>query len=128
MIDSKIPVLSIREPYATLIVEGKKDIELRNWKRRAEIKDFYIHVPTIADFRLCKEYDIIPRLPMTIIGKARIAQVKEYKDAADFAKDYPRHYSKEFWLYKYGFVLDNIEKLDPPVYDIPGRRFFFFLK
>lgn len=32
MLDSKIPALSIREPYATLILEGKKDIELRNWK------------------------------------------------------------------------------------------------
>jgi hypothetical protein len=27
MLDSKSPILPIREPYATLIIEGKNDIE-----------------------------------------------------------------------------------------------------
>ena len=44
MLDSKIPILSIREPCATLIIEGKKDIELRNWSAK-EGNTFYIHVP-----------------------------------------------------------------------------------
>lgn len=64
MLDSRIPILSIREPYATLIIEGKKDIELRNWKLPVWIRDFYIHVPTIADLRMCKEYNIIPHPPI----------------------------------------------------------------
>jgi hypothetical protein len=126
MLDSKIPILSIREPYATLIIEGKKDIELRNWKPPAWAKEFYIHVPTIADLEKCREYNIIPNPPRTIIGKATITDVKYYNTPNEFAKDYPRHYHKLFWKYNYGFILDNLEKIQP-IYDIPGKRFFLFI-
>ena len=78
MLDSKIPILSIREPYASLIVQGKKDIELRNWKPPEWIRDFYIHVPTITDLKLCSP-------PKTIIGKAQIVKIKEYTSSRDFA-------------------------------------------
>ena len=127
MFDSKIPILSIREPYATLIIEGKKDIELRNWKPPVWIRDFYIHVPTMADIKMCKEYSIIPNLPRTIIGKARILEVKYYDTPDEFANDYPRHHSKLFWKYNWGFILGNIEKVKPPIENIPGKRFFFFV-
>ena len=128
MPDSKIPILSIREPYATLILEGKKDIELRNWKPPEWIKDFYIHVPSIADLKLCKEYNIIRYPPKTIIGKAQIVEIKEYNSSRDFAVDYSRHYCKSFWKYNYGFILDNVEKMEPPIENIAGKRFFFYLK
>ena len=126
MLDSKIPILSIREPYASLIVQGKKDIELRNWKPPKWIRDFYIHVPIIADLKLCKEYNIIPYPPKTIIGKARISEVKHYDTTDKFMKDYPRHYRKSY-KYNYGFILDKAEKIEPPIENIPGKRFFFFL-
>ena len=124
MLDSKIPILSIREPYATLILEGKKDIELRSWKPPAWVKEFYIHVPVVADKRLCKEYNIIPHPPKTIIGKARISEVKHYNSIDEFTKDYPRHHCK-YLKYNYGFVLDNVEKLQPSIRRIPGKHFFF---
>ncbi|MPZ06618.1 MAG: ASCH domain-containing protein [Nitrososphaeraceae archaeon] len=127
MLDSKIPALSIREPYATLIIEGKKDIELRSWKPPEWIKDFYIHVPTIADLKMCKEYNIISSPPRTVIGKVQVVEVKEYTNSKDFAVDYPRHHCKFFGKYDYGFILDNVVKVEP-VYGIPGKRFFFFTK
>jgi hypothetical protein len=127
MLDSKIPVLSIREPYATLIIEGKKNIELRSWKPPEWIRDFYIHVPTIADLKMCKEYNITPNIPKTIIGKALVVGVKEYTNSKDFAEDYQRHYCKSFWKYNYGFILDNVIRVEP-VYGIPGKLFFFFTK
>jgi len=127
MLDSKIPALSIREPYATLILEGKKDIELRSWKPKAWVKEFYIHVPVVADKGLCKEHNIIPQSPKTIIGKARISEIKYYDTTDEFMKDYSRHHCKSFWKYDYGFVLDNVVKVEP-VYGIPGKRFFFFTK
>jgi predicted transcriptional regulator len=126
MFDSKIPILSIREPYATLILEGKKDIELRSWKPKAWVKEFYIHVPVIADKGLCKEHNIIPHPPKTIIGKARIFKVKQYDTADKFVKDYSRHHCKSY-EYRYGFILDNVEKVQP-IYDISGQRFFFFFR
>jgi predicted transcriptional regulator len=95
MLDSKIPLLSIREPYATLILQKKKNIELRSWSAK-ERNTFYIHVPTIADEILCREYNIIPHQPKTIIGKATVTDVKHYNTPDEFANDYPRHNCKEF--------------------------------
>jgi len=126
MLDISIPILSIREPYTTLIIEGKKDIELRNWKPPVWIKDFYIHVPAIADLGLCKGYNIIPHPPKTIIGKARISEIKHYDTTDEFMKDYPKHYRKSY-KYNYGFILENVIRLEP-VYGIPGKLFFFFTK
>jgi hypothetical protein len=56
---------------------------------------------------MCKEYDIIPSPPRTIIGKAQVVGVKEYTNSKDFAEDYQRHYCKSFWKYNYGFILDT---------------------
>lgn len=126
MIDTKIPALSIREPYATLIMEGKKDIELRSWSAK-EGNTFYIHVPFVVDLRLCKEDGITPYTPKTIIGKATITGVKYYNTPDEFANDYPRHHCKEFWKYNWGFILDNVIRVEP-VYGIPGKLFFFFTK
>jgi hypothetical protein len=52
MLDSIIQILFIREPCATLIIEGKKDMELRSWSA-APGNVFYINVPMIADQKLC---------------------------------------------------------------------------
>jgi hypothetical protein len=127
MLDIKIPILSIREPYATLIMEGKKDIELGSWKPKARVIEFYIHVPIVAYRQLCKKYSIIPHPSKTIIGKARISEVKYYDTPDEFANDYPRHHSKLFWKYNWGFILGNIEKVEPPIENMPGKRFFFYL-
>jgi predicted transcriptional regulator len=126
MLDIRIPALSIREPYATLIMEGKKDIELRSWKPPAWVNEFYIHVPVIVDKGLCKEHNIIPHPPKTIIGKARISEIKHYDTTDEFMKDYQRHYCK-YLKYNYGFILYKVEKVGPE-YGILGQCYFFFLR
>jgi len=127
MLDIRIPILSIREPYATLIIEGKKDIELRSWKSPEWIRDFYIHVPTIADLEKCKKYNIIPSPPRTVIGMAQVIEVKEYTNSKDFVQDYQRHHCKSY-KYNYGFILDKVKKVEPHIKYIPGKRFFFFIR
>ena len=81
----------------------------------------------IVDEILCREYNISPHRPKSIIGKARIIDVKYYKTPDEFANDYPRHHSKLWWKYNYGFILSNVERIDPPIENIPGKRFFFYL-
>ncbi len=112
--------------HATLIIEERKDIELRSWSA-APGNTFYIHVPIIADQKLCREYNIIPHPPKTIIGKVQVVGVKEYTNSKDFAEDYPRHHCKSFGKYDYGFILDNMKKVEPPIENIQGKRFFFYL-
>jgi hypothetical protein len=86
MLDNKIPLLSIREPYATLTLQKKKNIELRRWSAK-EGNTFYIHVPQIEDKRLCKDYGITPHRPKSIIGKATITGIKYYNTPDEFAQD-----------------------------------------
>lgn len=42
MNNKEIPILSIRQPWADLIVSGKKDIENRSWPTKFR-GSFYIH-------------------------------------------------------------------------------------
>jgi hypothetical protein len=51
---------------------------------------------------------------------------KCYRKEKDFAEDYPRN--RCIRNYRYGFVLENIERLPLPIYNILGKRFFLFVK
>jgi len=108
-----------------MILLKKKDIELRD-RRAKEGNTFYIHVPTIADEILCREYNVTRHQPKTIIGKARISEVKYYDTTDEFMKDYSRHYYKSY-KYNYGFILDRAEKTERPIENVPGKRYFFFI-
>lgn len=74
-----------------------------------------------------RHFQVDPSPPMTVIGKAQVVEVKVYTNSKDFSVDYPRHNCKFFGKYDFGFILDNVEKIEP-VCDILGKRFFFFIK
>ena len=70
--------LSVSQPFADLIISGKKIIELRNWNTnfRGEI---LIHAPRKIRIEDCKRLKINKKLTTgAIIGKAEIYEVKKY--------------------------------------------------
>jgi hypothetical protein len=75
---------------------------------------------------IMEEYSNIPHPPKTIIGKARISEIKHYKTTDEFTKDYPRHHCKS-WKYDYGLILDKVKKVEPHIEYILGKRFFLVL-
>lgn len=112
--------LSVSQPFAELIVKGKKTIELRNWNTNFR-GEFLIHSPIKIRKEDCKRLKIKANLPTgAIIGKAEIYDVKKYSSKDEVRKDAKRHFaSKNFYSRKYGFCLRNAKEFRVP---IPYKR------
>ena len=111
--------LSLKQPYANLLVFGEKTIELRKWNTKFK-GEFLIHASKNIDISACE------RLKMdgdnltigVIIGSAFLYDFKEYNDQEEFNKDKQKHFSivtKYFEGYKYGFFKNarKFKKINP---------------
>jgi ASC-1-like (ASCH) protein len=121
--------LSISQPYADLIISGKKTIELRTWNTKFR-GEFLIHAPIKIKDNACKKLGIDKSSLRTgvIIGKAEIYDVKSYESIKDLKNDYNKHFaSEEFLRHKYGFLLRKPQALRVPI-PYKGRLGFFEVK
>jgi hypothetical protein len=116
--------LSIRQPWASLLVSGKKQIEIRRWYTNVR-GDILIHASNTPDSRadawawMEPDAGSISHLYGGIIGKANLVDVILYKTPDHFALDVPRHLNYADWFQvpvMYGFVFEN------PV-SLPFRRY-----
>ncbi|MGQ0638387.1 MAG: ASCH domain-containing protein [Nitrososphaerota archaeon] len=109
--------LSVSQPYADLIVQGKKTIELRTWNTRFR-GEFLVHAPFKIKKDACKRLGIDETKLRTgiIIGKAEIYDVKVYNSVSELKSDYKKHFaSEEFLRHKYGFLLKKAQELRMPI-------------
>lgn len=119
---SRIKVLSIQEPWASLILNGKKSIELRTWRNRYR-GELYIHAT--KNKGTCKANVIggedllqpgaIRRVHVgSICGKVMLEGVKMYKSTAEYKADEPFHrYNGPIYANPlFGWVLKDPEILD----------------
>jgi len=108
--------LSLRQPWAELILQGKKTIETRRWDTDFR-GEFYIHVSKTVDKEACKEFGFDPDSLITgaIVGKATLLDAKEYYTKEQFMKDDPKHKAGFYGFAKpmFGFILDDVEKIKP---------------
>ena len=104
-------VLSLKQPWAELVLEGKKKIELRKWNTHFRGK-FLIHSSKIPDENAMKIFGF-KELPLgKIVGRAELFEVKRYKDDKEFNKDKHLHLAtKNFG--EYGFILKDIKRIKP---------------
>ncbi len=117
-------VLSLIEPYATLIKDGKKRIETRSWKTsyRGEL---YIHASLTKISKESRENKELMNLLKdsnlnygSIICKCKlvdcIEMTKEYVE--DMKKNNHQEYiCGEYAKGRYAWILDNIEILENPI-------------
>ena len=84
--------LSLKQPYAELVIQGKKKIELRNWNTNFR-GNFYIHASKIPDKSALNKFGFEKdKLPLGyIIGKAKLINVKKYKNNKEHNKDKKLH-------------------------------------
>jgi ASCH domain len=119
--------LSLKQPFAELLVSGKKTVELRKWNTKFRGK-FLIHASKKIDKERAKALGInFTKLTKgAIIGTAILFDVKEYKSKADFGKDNNKHYAdiKKVGPYRYGFMVKEAHRLGTPL-PYPGRLRFF---
>jgi predicted transcriptional regulator len=109
--------LSVSQPYADLIIRGKKTIELRKWNTKFR-GEFLIHAPIKIKSEACKRLGIDQSSLRTgvIIGKAEIYDVKSYNSSAEVKNDYDKHLAQmEFSGARYGFLLKRSQALRIPI-------------
>ena len=121
--------LSVSQPYADLIVQGKKTIELRTWNTTYR-GEFLVHAPLKVREDACIRMGINASELRTgvIVGRAEIYGVKVYKSKKEIQTDYDKHCAENgFFDNRYGFLLKNPRELRIPI-PCKGRLGFFEVK
>ena len=113
--------LSIKQPFAELILQGKKKIELRKWNTKFR-GDFYIHSSLKPHKEGMQKFGFSELPCGFLVGKAELIGVKKYQNAEEHAKDRLLHLASTFFG-NYGFVLENPKRIKPIHYK--GKLNFF---
>ena len=108
--------LSICQPFADLIIQGKKTIELRKWNTKFR-GEFLLHAPQKIRFDDCKRLKIKSNMIKgAIIGKVELIDVKEYQNVTQIKSDSKKHLAVNNELgNKYGFILQKPKQLRIPI-------------
>jgi predicted transcriptional regulator len=117
--------LSVSQPFADLIISGKKTIELRKWNTNFR-GEFFIHAPIKIRIKDCKRLKITKKLVTgVIIGKAELYDVKKYNSSKEVKLDQKFHLaSKNFQDKTFGFKIKNAKSLRIPI-PLKGQLGFF---
>jgi hypothetical protein len=118
--------LSIRQPWAELIVQGKKTLELRSWTVKY-LGPLAIHASQTIERAACLEHGIDPDGVTTgaIIGIVDLVGIEQLDEGAFVARR-SEHLAGESFMTSplYGWRLDNPRPLDPPLV-MRGRMALF---
>ena len=115
--------LSLKQPWAELVVSGRKTIEIRKWNTKFR-GEFLVHASKNTDKEREKEFGFQDLQTGCIVGKATIVDVKKYATKGEFEKDSDKHFAKGWWNPKvYGFILTNAKRLRPK--SLKGKLNFF---
>lgn len=108
--------LSVSQPFADLIISGKKSIELRKWNTSFR-GEFLIHAPIkirtddIDRLKMNKEFVI-----GSIVGKAELYNVKKYNSKEEITKDKKFHHAgRKIQDKMFGFLLKNPKAFKIPI-------------
>jgi predicted transcriptional regulator len=114
--------LSLKQPYAELILEGKKKIELRKWNTNFR-GEFFVHASKNPDKESMKRFGFAT-LPLgALVGKANLVDVKIYNNEEEHSKDNNLHLASSYWGNN-GFVLENPTRISP-IIPFKGQLNFF---
>lgn len=118
--------LSIRQPWAELIIRGNQKMEIRPWNTNYR-GYFLIHASKKIEEEAARKYGLYAKRLETgaIIGYANLADVVVYGGPEEFMRDKNLHLTlKEKEKYPvYGFILIDVRRIKPVKYK--GRLGFF---
>lgn len=120
-------VITIKQPYASLICDNKKMVEIRSWKTKYR-GELYIHAGLgINKVDMIKYQNIIP---IENHLKGKIIGVCDLIDCVYLDKEYINNYNEKYkdtgytisleHIGYYGFVLNNIKKLNELI-EVKGK-------
>jgi hypothetical protein len=129
---AKLLTLSVKQPWAALLVAGVKTIEIRTWRTRTRGR-VLIHAAKTADRRpegwaliTTAELSELAALRGGIIGAADLTACVRYCTAETFAGAAEEHRNDPSWFAPgglYGFVFQNPHPI--AYHACPGRTLFF---
>jgi predicted transcriptional regulator len=103
-------VLSIKQPFAELIIFGRKSIEIRSWNTQFR-GDFLVHASKKLDKEAMQRSGFEELPTGAIIGKVTLIDVKHYNTPEEFRNDQNEHLALSDYE-KYGFILENPLEID----------------
>ena len=107
--------LSVCQPFAELIVSGRKTVELRPWNTKFR-GEFLVHAPIKVRDTDCRRLETGTDLPVgVIVGRAEVYDVRRYETEQEMMADSDRHMASAPGKYRYGFILRNARRLRIPV-------------
>jgi ASCH domain len=117
--------LSLKQPFAELVIDGRKTIETRTWNTNFR-GEFLIHSSKAIDKDSAKKLNIDCHRLTTgaLVGRAFLYDVKKYRNRKEYVADQSKHLSDNFSQPKYGFFLKDARKLDKPI-PLVGKLGFF---
>ena len=108
--------LSICQPFAELIIQNKKTIELRKWNTKIR-GEFLVHAPIKIRKEAYEKLKINEKLTTgAIIGKVELVDVKKYESLKEIKIDKKKHFgSTTSQKTIYGFILKNAKPFRIPI-------------
>jgi hypothetical protein len=107
-----VRALTIRQPWAELIIRGEKDVENRSWKTDHR-GPLLIHAATAVDRAACEAHGISLDVPRgALVGIVELV---------DVTRDRTSRWHKDG---RWGWYLARARRFDRPV-PLPGRRILF---
>lgn len=123
----KIKCLSLRQPFADLIVTGKKTIELRRWNTKHR-GPFLIHAAKKPMMEFYKEFgynEFNNPVLGHIVGQVTLVDVKYYNNYTEWVQDKDKHLAGDTFVESnYGFILKDAVKFRTPI-PLSGQLNFF---
>ena len=128
---AKVYALSLKQPWAALLVSGRKTMEVRRWQtaRRGRI---LIHAARVSDDRpqawahVDAELDSLARQRGGFVGMADLIGCTSYRDLETFVRDRAQHLNEPEWFAPpvlYGFAFAQPQLV--PFQRYPGWMRFF---
>jgi hypothetical protein len=120
--------LSLRQPWADLVLEGRKSVETRTWNTNFR-GEFFIHAAQAVDVEACKRFKRDPAMLVrgALVGSAKITGTKRYHTKEEFVAEDALHAAG--WLPfssdkpRYGFFLSEVKRV--PTRACKGSLGFF---
>ncbi|MBI4144609.1 ASCH domain-containing protein [Candidatus Woesearchaeota archaeon] len=115
--------LSLKQPWAELILQGKKTIETRTWKTSFRGK-FLIHASKTPNKAAMAAFGFADLPYGCIVGEASITDIKTYDTKTAWDEDADRHLALSEWTKKrYGYLLKDVKRITPK--PLKGKLNFF---
>lgn len=131
---AELYALSIKQPWAALVVHGLKTIEVRSW-RTALRGRLMIHAANVPDERPEAWARVPPEVHETaclrrgVVGAVDLTDVRPYRSLDTFVADQALHLNEAGWYRPpilYGFTFANAVVL--PFQPCPGQTRFFRIR